>query len=203
MGSRYILFIDESGKSTFSDPGSSFLLSGLIIDKDLHTALSHYMISLKEKSDIPLEFGHFLDNQDAVGEIMAESRRDDDETVLSAFLSSTVETTFAEGSRYAGWAKSSRKRINSLTFQNKKGLSFGLEIADLFAWAHFNKKHGRSFPIASAAKARRVDSRIKRADDAMSALYLKRPEDITPGRVMSLAEDRVSEFTKALREFKA
>ncbi len=52
---RYILFIDESGKSKFSDIGSHFLLSGLIINRDLHTALSHYMISLKEKSDIPTD----------------------------------------------------------------------------------------------------------------------------------------------------
>ena len=52
---RYVLFIDESGKTKLSDPGDHFLLSGLIINRDLHTALSHYMISLKEKSGISTE----------------------------------------------------------------------------------------------------------------------------------------------------
>lgn len=52
---NYILFIDESGKSTLTDAERYFLLSGLIINKDLHTALSSYMISLKNKSDIPID----------------------------------------------------------------------------------------------------------------------------------------------------
>ena len=52
---NYILFIDESGKSQLSDDHAGFLLSGLILDKDLHAALSSYMVSLKEKSGIPTD----------------------------------------------------------------------------------------------------------------------------------------------------
>ncbi|MEK6877026.1 MAG: DUF3800 domain-containing protein [Thermoproteota archaeon] len=250
---NYILFIDESGKSTLTDAERYFLLSGLIINKDLHTALSSYMISLKNKSDIPidenihafelfederrkvrnqegkvkkndegdiiyeeipyhginkffdrlsslidgidmeyiifradkepykkliknvarkqnstekavihylqrndlddilyeslarkmiLEFGHFLEKEDAQGEVIAESRWQDDDAVLRAFVSATNESTYQRRTRYKSWARSSFKRIHSLTFQNKKGLSFGLEIADLFGWAHFNKEFG-------------------------------------------------------------
>lgn len=301
----YVLFIDESGKSKFSDPGSHFLLSGLIIDKDLHTALSSYMISLKEKSKISpdenihafdlfesekrrvrnasgaliykripypnvdtffkrlsflvdgsdmkclvfcvnrepyqalikntalahattdaavigylkrknlhdflyetlarkmiLEFGHFLEEEGAHGEIMAESRRQDDEVVLRAFIAATRESTFRADSRYRAWAKNSLQRIHSITFQNKRGLSFGLEIADLFGWAHFNRKYGRTFPIASAAKIRRVESRINKIDLLMRDLYRKHPEDITRTKILTLASDRVSEFTEAISRFR-
>ncbi|OYV83222.1 MAG: hypothetical protein B7W96_00265 [Parcubacteria group bacterium 37-58-5] len=311
---NYILFIDESGKSKLSDDHDDFLLSGLIIDKDLHSALSSYMISLKEKSSIPttenihafdlfegerekmytvdggllknrdgtrrhrripypridtffkrltgliegadmycfiyridkswyreritriarrrnvsdrlvmdfikreglndflyealarkliLEFGHFLETKDAYGEVMAESRRQEDDAVLAAFISASHKSTFAHTPRYQMWAKFCLKRIHSLTFQNKKGLSFGLEVADLFGWAHFNSTYGRSFPIASEAKKRRVESRINRANSLMNSLHKKGgPEEISRTILSTIARDRVSEFTKALVEYR-
>ena len=301
---NYILFIDESGKSKLSDDGEHFLLSCIIIQKDLHAALSSYMVSLKERSNIPadenthafelfedektrdrdnrrikkriphakidalfrklsslidgadmkcfffrinktfykklitkiarrkrgtnravvsyikrsglddflyeslarkaiLEFGHFLENEDAYGEVMAESRRQDDHTVLWAFISATHESTFGDESRYRSWAKSSLKRIQSLTFQNKKGLSFGLEIADLFGWAHLNVQYGRLYPIASRAKVRRVDLRLRTINEIMQTVLKKRPEDITESKLKTIAGDRISEFTKALKEYRA
>ena len=153
----------------------------------LYEALARKMI---------LEFGHFLESKDGVGEIMAESRREDDSTVLSAYLSSTRKSTFEKESRYAAWAELCRKRITSLTFQNKKGLSFGLEVADLFAWAHFNKKHGRSFPMSSVAKQRRAQYRINQIDKTMTNSYLKKPEDISPSKLKSISNDRISAITQ-------
>jgi ERCC4-related helicase len=50
---KYTLFIDESGKSKLSDQGDRFLLSGVIIENDLHQALSNLMLSLKNKNNIP------------------------------------------------------------------------------------------------------------------------------------------------------
>ena len=52
---QYILFIDESGKSKLSDIGDRFLLSGVIIEKGLHHALSDFMVSLKSKNNIPVD----------------------------------------------------------------------------------------------------------------------------------------------------
>jgi hypothetical protein len=53
---NYILFIDESGKSKLSDEtGRCFLLSGVIIDSNLHKALSNYIVSLKGKCGIPVD----------------------------------------------------------------------------------------------------------------------------------------------------
>ena len=52
---NYILLIDESGKSKLSDHGEHFLLSCIIINKDLHSALSNYMVSLKERSGVPTD----------------------------------------------------------------------------------------------------------------------------------------------------
>jgi len=312
---NYILFIDESGKSKLSDNHAGFLLSGLIIDKDLHAALSNYMVSLKEKSDIPtdenihafdlfeserermydedggtlknhdgtrrhrripftridtffkrltgliegadifcfvyridkswyrdqivrvarkrnvpyqlvmnfikrkdlndfiyealarkliLEFGYFLETKDAHGEVVAESRRQEDDAVLAAFLSASHKSTFDHAPRYQAWSRYCLKRIHSLTFQNKKGLSFGLEVADLFGWAHFNHTYGRAFPIASATKVRRVEARISRVNILMRDLYKKRgPESISRNTLATIAHDKVSEFTKVLDEYRA
>ena len=50
---KYYLFIDESGKSKLSDGGDRFLLTGVIIEKELHDALSGVMLSLKHKNNIP------------------------------------------------------------------------------------------------------------------------------------------------------
>ena len=294
---NYILFIDESGKSEFSDTSSNFLLYGVILSKDLHLALSSYMISSKDKSDIPvtenihafnlfeeerfkdrrisynkikifferliritegvdmrclifhinkepylksiarvakkknstekavirylrrnnlhdflyeslarkmiLEFGHFLEIESAQGEIVAESRRQGDEAVLRAFLSATQESTFSEDSRYKTWSSSSFKRIHSLTFQNKKGLSFGLEIADLFGWAHFNGRYGRRYPLKSNAKRIRVESRLSRVNKVIPSFYRRKPEDISKMKLKKIAEDRVSEFTKKLNDYRS
>jgi hypothetical protein len=301
--SSYILFIDESGKTRISDDGSHFLLTGLVINKDLHSALSSYMISLKEKSNIPtdenihafdlfeaerrrrgrtggakheripytkldvffsrliyliegadvhsfvftvdktflrdkilkcagskrttekavlsfikrkrlhdvlyealsrkmiLEFAHFLETHDAHGEIIAESRRDADHTVLDAFMAATNSNVFDGASRYQGWAKSGFERIHGLTFETKKGLSFGLEIADLFAWAYFNHEYGSTFPVTSKAKGKRVKGRIDSVCRALDGTCLKKPEEITKTKLKTLAADRVSEFTDALGEF--
>lgn len=294
-----MIFIDESGKSKLSDDDGHFLISAVIINKDLHTALSSYMISLKEKSGISpeenihafdlfenekvkdkngkkipsakisaffdrllsliegadmqclifrvdktpfkemiskvvrrkggtsralikylkrnnlhdflyealarkviLEFGRFLEKEGAYGEIMAESRRQDDEAVLRAFISATHQSTFEEDSRCRVWAQSSFKRIYSLTFQNKKGLSFGLEIADLFGWAHLNKQYGRRYPIASKAKVNRVNKRLDSLDTMMRPLYKNKPEDITRAKLNTVAKNKVSEFTEKLKEYR-
>ncbi len=297
---NYILFIDESGKSKLSDDDGYFLLSAVIINKDLHSALSSYMISLKEKSGISpeenihafdlfenekvrdttgkkishtkistffdrlssliegadmqslifrvdktpfkeminravrrkggtyralinylkrtdlhdflyealtrkviLEFGRFLEEEDAYGEVMAESRRQDDEAVLRAFISATHQSTFEEESRCRAWAKSSFRRIYSLTFQNKKGLSFGLEIADLFGWAHLNKQYGRKYPIPSRAKIARINKRLDSVDEMMKTLYRNNPENMTRAKLNTVAKDRVSEFTEKLKEYRS
>lgn len=295
---NYILFIDESGKSKLSDQGDHFLLCGLIINKDLHAALSSYMVSLKEKSGISsnenihafdlfetekvrenhhklahintffkrlcmlvqgadmrclivrikkdeykklitkkakklgmseravtgilkrhdlhdflyealarkliLEFGHFLEQEDAYGEVVAESRRQDDDAVLRAFIDSTQTSRFKDGTVYHLWSGQSFKRIYSLVFQNKKGLSFGLEVADLFAWAHFNKHYGKTRAFRSVAKNKRVDTRLNKVNEIMKEALMKdKVEDITKTKLNSVAGDRVSKFTEILAGLKA
>lgn len=309
----YILFIDESGKSNLFDDDGHFLLSAVIIDRDLQVALSNYMVSLKHKSGISpdenvhafdlfeaerlkvrdkkgrivknkdgsvrhkhmpfprvstffdrfasliegadisclvfrmdktffkrevekvlkkkggkrqiltrylkrhnlsdflyealtrkmiFEFGRFLKKTDSSGEVIAESRREEDETVLRAFLSATNESTFGDKSNCKNWARDSLQKIHSLTFQTKKGLSFGLEVADLFGWTHLNHRYGMRFPASSQAKKRRVEKRLERINKLMKQVYRKEPEDITRSKLNTLARDRVSAFTEALEGYK-
>jgi hypothetical protein len=290
---NYILFLDESGKSKLSDIGNDFLLCGVVIDKDLHTVLSSYMVSLKDKSGISsdenihafdlfenekvkgrkiktreinlffdrlcvliqgaeircwtvrinkarykkiiqkkvaklkcsekrvlkiirkeglhdflyealsrkiiLEFGHFLEKEDAYGEVVAESRRQDDSAVLKSFIDATQSSKFKEDTRYHLWSKYSFKRLHSLIFQNKKGLSFGLEIADLFAWSHFNNHHGLARDYSSKAKTKRILSRLKKVDGVMKKTLIKDGvEEMTETKIKNVANDRVTEFTNII-----
>jgi hypothetical protein len=294
---NYTLYIDESGKSKLSDEtGRYFLLSGVIIDNNLHEALSAYMVSLKEKCNIPtdenihafdlfeneklkhglslkvseintffnrlislshgvemqliilridkesykkkiancarknnlsykslckhikregvhdilyeagirkmtLEFGKFLENRSATGQIVAESRRNDDEPTLRAFVDSTQSSRFTDNSVYQKWSSSAFKNIHSLTFQNKKGLSFGLEIADMFAWAHFNNKWEMDRTYTDT-KTRRIKKRLRQISDLKSAVeYKQKQESLTPKKIETLAEDRVSKLTNFLKNF--
>lgn len=144
-----------------------------------------------------LEFGHFLEKEDARGEIIAESRRSGDSAVLNAFLSAT-ESTSVSGSHYVSWSKSSFERMHSLTFQNKKGLNFGLEIADLFAWAFFNKTYGRQRSYPTKAKSARIDRRIENVYKALRNSLIKKAEEISPAKARSVAPKRVSEFSEFL-----
>jgi Protein of unknown function (DUF3800) len=296
--SEYTLFLDESGKTSFRDDSDEerFLICGVIIDKSLHEALSHYMLSLKEKSGIPphsnihaydlfekeeindgpitylkigqfftrfahliegaefktilveiskkeykekiskmaskygvtvkpvlkhlkksqvndflyesltrkiiLEFGNFLEKNNAVGDIVAESRRGADSSVLKGFVDSTDSKLYSEGSQYCKWSKSGFERINSLTFQNKKGLSFGLEAADFFAWAYFNTNYFYR-KQSSEAKNKRVRIRLRKGIELLSGAYLnsKMPEYITPAKLRSIASNRVSLFNDELNKF--
>lgn len=302
---RYILFIDESGKSKLSDEGDYILLCGLIINKDLHTAVSNYMISLKRNSDISteqnlhafdifedefrllrrknpskneyrithskistlferiynlidgtemkylivtldkkiyqdkikraarkqnvskqvlidklkksnmndflyqgmtqkliLEFAHFLDENNAQGEVVAESRRNGDAEVLNAFLGATQSSNYEEGTIYRSWSMKAHNLIHRLTFENKKGLSFGLEIADLFAWSHYNNTFGRKIIDSySDAKNRRIDNRLVAVRDFMrkNKCMLKNGEEkMTETKFNTVAKNKVSEFTKIL-----
>ncbi len=292
---NYILFIDESGKSKLSDEaGRYFLLSGVIIDSNLHQALSNYMVSLKVKCNIPpdqnvhafdifeneklkhtgrikvgvvdkffsrllslahgadmhpiilridkkvfqdklkktakrcnvsekrvykalmkeslhdflyeaaarkmiLEFGHFLEGKNAVGEIIAESRRLDDAATLRAFVDATSSSKFRDGTNYRLWSEYSFRRIHSLTFQNKKGLSFGLEMADMFAWADYNSTWGIAREYTSQQKIGRIKRRITQVNSLRSEITFKNSlENLTTSKINTVAGDRVSELSKFL-----
>ncbi len=293
---NYILFIDESGKSKLSDDtGRYFLLSGIIIDSNLHQALSSYIVSLKNKCAIPidqnihafdlfeneklkgfprimvsdinmlferllslshgadmhaivlqidklkyrnqiekcakkhkvsfkrvynelkkndlhdvlyevaarkmiLEFGSFLEQRKATGEIIAESRRQDDEATLRAFVDATNSSRFVDGTIYKTWSQYSFSRIHSLTFQNKKGLSFGLEIADLIAWGTFNLEWGVARTYKSKQKSMRINKRLAAVNILKKELLLKKSlEQLTTSKISTVAGDRVSEMSKVLK----
>ena len=150
-----------------------------------------------------LQFGHFLEENDACGEVIAESRRQDDDAMLRAFIDSTQSSKFKDNTHQHSWSVSSFKRIYSLVFQNKKGKSFGLELADLFAWAHFNNHYGKSRTFSSRSKNGRVDSRLKKVEKIMKESLMKNEvEYITKTKLNKLAGDRVSKFTELLANLK-
>jgi hypothetical protein len=150
-----------------------------------------------------LEYGHYLSENEGSGHVMAESRRQDDEAVLRAFMKATTSGRYPENSNYKLWSEQSFKRIHTLTFQNKKGLSFGLEIADLFAWAYYNKKFGKQRTYNSVAKNKRVDLKIEKVNKVISGLILRKNiVQMTEGMLNTVAGDRVSEVTDLLDKYK-
>lgn len=301
----YILFIDESGKSKLTDDGDVFYLTGLIINKNLHTALSSYMLSLKHKSMIPgesnlhafdlfenekinnrrvsyknidafldrllklvegtemyssvvvvkksnylkkiaktahkqkstikavasylkrngledflyealvrkliLQFGHFLHEKDANGEIVAESRRDGDHAVVNGFINATKSNRYMPNTINNLWSQHCFNRIYGLTFQNKKGLSYGLEIADMFAWTTFNLNYynqHRAFPrpFASKTKLMRTLNRLHKIQKIRQSFLVfnkGKSEEITEIKMKHLALDLVSKFNNLLKLFRS
>jgi len=293
--SQYILFIDESGKSKLSDPGYRFLLCGIILNKHLHTALSSYMLSLKEKNGISplinmhaydlleneklrngsiskkkidnffehlihlvlgseieclvyeidktpfvkrvereaktknvskkaitnyltreknhdilyeiltakmiIDFGKFLKERDAQGEVVVESRRQDDEAVLRGFILATEDGKYKDNHHYEIYSKNSFDRITTLSFQNKRGLSFGLEIADLFAWAELNTPDIQR-PCTNKAKMRRITKRIEKVIHTLSQNKIKRPKQVNLNTKSVIGGYRVSAFINSLKVFK-
>gem|GEM_PF-3220398 len=151
-----------------------------------------------------LDFGHFLEQHDAHGQIIAESRRQEDAAVLSAFVAVTSPSNFRHSTRFQSWSRSALSRIHSLTFQNKKGLGFGLEVADLFAWAHFYQTFGSPFPPNSQTHSRRVQRRAEEVCDVMATFFQRNgPENVSSYMVGNIARDKVSEFTEALMDYRA
>ncbi len=152
---------------------------------------------------IILEYGHYLHDSDWNGHVMAESRRQDDDAVLRAFMSATTSSKYPDNSNYKIWSHQAFKKIHTLTFQNKKGLSFGLEIADLFAWAYANKKFGKKREYKSSAKNRRIDVKIDRVNKVINGLILKKNiVEMTERMLKTVAGDRVSEATDLLNKYK-
>jgi hypothetical protein len=162
---------------------------------DLHDVL--YEVAVRK---MVLEFGHFLEQKKAVGEVVAESRRWDDEATLRAFVDSTNTSRFTEGTVYKIWSKYSFNRIHSLTFQNKKGLSFGLEVADLLAWGTFNTVWGMNRSYKSKQKNARINKRLAAVQILRKDILLKKGLDtLTPSKIKTVALDRVSELSKLLK----
>ena len=292
---KYVLFIDESGKSKLGDVGDKFLLSSVIIEKNLHEALSGFMISLKRKNNIPtdvnihaydlfekedvsdvnlknseinyffehfihlvrgtemrcilyetdkrpfverinkrakktnstekaifrylkskgnhdilyeiltakiiLDFGKFLHKEDAIGEVVVESRRQDDGAVLGGFMLATERTKYIKNKNYKYYSESAFNRITTLSFQNKKGLSFGLELSDLFAWAKWNAGGLQKKP-ESKAKEKRITDKIKEVIKVLIDHKVKALEDVTITSLSAVGGYRVSEFINYLNEYK-
>ncbi|MFA5072221.1 MAG: hypothetical protein WC511_07795 [Candidatus Pacearchaeota archaeon] len=292
---QYILFIDESGKSKLSDIGDNFLLSAVIIEKNLHFALSSFMISLKEKNHIPshinihsydlfekekvdgiklkikevnyffehfihlirgtqmkcilyeadkkpfidriikkakskkvnekaintylknkgdhdilyeiltsriiLQFGKFLEEKNATGEVIVESRRQDDGAVLGGFICATERSKYYKNKNYQSYSKSAFNRITTLSFQNKKGGSFGLELSDIFAWAKWNSKGLKRKP-KSKAKEGRINSRIEEIIKILIDNKVKTPEKVSITSSSAVGGFRVSEFINSLKEYR-
>jgi len=149
-----------------------------------------------------LDFSHFLESEDSQGAVVIESRRDDDSAVLDAFLAATDGGRYGNYHTFELWANSGHKRINGITFENKKGLSFGLEVADLFCWGVYNVTFGKEKTYDSAAKNRRIDGRLERVGAIIKPLQIRKIQKISRRTIGRVAEDRVSEFAEALNQYR-
>jgi len=292
---KYYLFIDEAGKSKLSDEGNDLLLTGVIIERYLHSAVSNFMLSLKGKNNIPtnvnihaydlfekeevtgvklkkkeidyffehfihlvrgaqmkcilykadkkpfidrikkkaksqnvtenavlrylkrkgdhdilyeiltakmiLQFGKFLEQENATGEVVVESRRQDDGAVLAGFMLATERSKYLNNKNCKAYSESAFNRITTLSFQNKKGLSFGLELADLLAWGKWNSPTLKKV-IASKAKQTRIQGKIKQVVDVLINHKVKAPEKVSMTSSSAVGGFRVSEFINSLNEYK-
>lgn len=80
-------------------------------------------------------FARFLKSKQAIGHIVAESRRHNDVVVLKTFLSAGESNNFRpEQILLKKWSEAAKSHVASITFENKKGLEGGLEIVDITSY---------------------------------------------------------------------
>ncbi len=146
-------------------------ISSIYLDKDeLKKYLgiknsSYFRGSLERKRDkdigyealateIFLWFGKFLGTKsNSVGKIITESRKNSDYAILKTYLKCQNERNF-ETRRLINNSKSFMKHVASITFEDKKGLSGGLQIVDLISFVsraavrrNLSKNENRGLPI--------------------------------------------------------
>jgi hypothetical protein len=293
---KYLLFIDESGKSKLTDMGDSFLLSGFIIEKGLHDAINKLMLDFKNKhnintdqnihafelfekesiknkklthTQISLFFKHLIslismsdfktilfkiDKRDlrnrviklakkkkvsekeihrymkrngdqdvlyeilvtkvvhefsktlaelrASGSIIAETRAYNDEALIKGFKSAIDKNKYTENSLSFRHAKTAYENISSLTFENKKAVSYGLEVSDLFAWAKLNEKEVLRFAEYSNAKLKRVKARIKEVNSILKDNKQNKVQNIKLDPRNEIVGNRVSRIIKDLESYR-
>lgn len=87
------------------------------------------------------EFTSHLISSDALGAIIAESRRESDQVMLQAYIESQEPFRFKEKPYYHEISDEARKRISSICLENKRGLTGGLEIADICSYLIYRYLH--------------------------------------------------------------
>jgi len=135
-----------------------------------------------------LEFSQKLDKE-TLGEVVAETRKQDDLAVINAYLRAKDTSKYITKVN-KNKAKKAHEKITTIKFQNKKGLSYGLEIADLFSWAKWNEKEIARSSGYSKAKRGRIKKRISQIIDILSEKKLKKIEVIN---TQTSKEDIVAE----------
>lgn len=131
-----------------------------------------------------LGYAQFLKKSKSYGSITAESRRGADHRLLKTFLYSQEPNQFNHNSRLQVYAKELRDRVFSMSFENKKGLNAGLEIADLISYL-VNKKVNRKL----ASLGSRGGNILWRAIEKRSDFHSLSPEAFD-----KFAKDRIHEI---------
>lgn len=140
------------------------------------------------------EFARFLKEEKARGAIIAESRKGADYRMLRTFLSCQEKDQFSHSPRLYAYAQELTQRVVSICFENKKGMSGGLEMADLVSYVAYQKV---------SKKMRRLKARgIGIVWDTIQRHVKK--EGFSPplsnGAIRRLAKDRIHKASKRIQE---
>lgn len=103
--------------------------------KEVNIDLPYERASVKAIND----FAIFLDEQNKVGEIVIESRLFSDAKFVSYFDAARNE--LGKGNIRNDKAKTTRKRVTSLSIANKMQINSGLEIADLCCYIQYRMQN--------------------------------------------------------------
>jgi hypothetical protein len=179
----------------------SLSIAEKVIFKYIQSKNCHDILYEILTAKIILQFGKFLEENDATGEIIVESRRQDDEAVLRGFMLATEGSYYIKNKNIKNNCDSAFNRITSLSFQNKKGLSFGLELADMFAWAKWNSL-GLHLKPKSSAQEKRVKSKIKEVVKVLADHKVKTPEKVLITSSSVVGGGRVSKFINYLNIYR-
>ena len=136
------------------------------------------------------EFARFLKDESAHGAIIAESRQGADYHLLKTFLQCKEPTQFNHNSRLQKYAQWLRGRVFSICFENKRGLSAGLEIADLVSY------------LGNRKVSRRLATLEPRGGKLLWRIVEKNYNftDFSPAILKRLAGDRINKIAIRIRD---
>ncbi len=141
------------------------------------------------------EFAKYLKKKRAIGSVIAESRRGADKILLTSYLDAQDKNIFSKDKQMFKNATLAKEHIHSICFAGKGSLKGGLEFADIISYCAYNDIAG-NFP------EQRNDSRGIKVmwGQIKKQIYKSAPQEITPAMMKKLANDRINESAKRVKQ---
>lgn len=139
------------------------------------------------------DFIKFLKDNDGMGSIIAESRREADLVLLKTFFECKTPKHFDGKTRFETYAEDFNDRVVSICFENKNATTAGLEIADLISYTlYLHHKKRLEQDILQKRGLPQVYKQIARK--------IKTPKTMSVAMIKNISSDRINRIVERVKE---